>query len=91
MSAAPRTHEHGHHGHGHGSMTAPEPVVEVDLRNAYNGTECAGLETYLHGLPGVTSVHLDRTRCLAHLGYDPTVTTPEQLGERLARDGYRCD
>jgi Cu2+-exporting ATPase len=68
-----------------------EAVVEVDIRNAYNGSEYADLEAYFRALPGVTGVHLDRTRGVAHLGYDPAQTTPERLNERLARDGYRCD
>jgi Cu2+-exporting ATPase len=68
-----------------------EAVVEVDIRNAYNGSEYADLEAYFRRCPGVTGVHLDRTRGVAHLGYDPAQTTPERLNERLARDGYRCD
>ncbi len=84
--------EHNHNGHAVAVAEASPPaVVEVDIRNAYNGTEYADLEAYFRALPGVTMVHLDRTRGVAHLGYDPAVTTPEQLGDRLERDGYRCD
>ena len=95
-------HPHGHEGHhDHGPAPSPEvqtlpapaagAVVEVDIRNAYNGSEYADLEGHFRGLRGVTGVHLDRTRGMAHLSYDPAETTAEQLGERLARDGYRCD
>jgi Cu2+-exporting ATPase len=76
---------------GHSDAESTTSVAEMDLRNAYNATEYADLEAYLHSLPGVTSVHLDRTRGVAHLGYDPTVTTPEKLKQSLARCGYRCD
>ena len=97
--------EHSHHPHGHGghhdhgpapaagAQTLPSPaaapVVEVDIRNAYNGSEYADLEGHFRSLPGVTGVHLDRTRGVAHLSYNPAETTAERLGERLARDGYR--
>jgi Cu2+-exporting ATPase len=81
------TQHHGHHDH---TMAAPS-VVEVDIRNAYNGTEYADLERYFLGLPGVSGVHLDRTRGVAHVSYDPSKTTPEKLGDRLSQDGYRCD
>ncbi len=67
------------------------PVIEVDIRNAYDASEYAGLEECLRGLQGVTAVHLDRTRGVAHLGYDPAVTTPEALEGYLSRCGYRCD
>ncbi|GBF04668.1 heavy metal translocating P-type ATPase [Deinococcus aerius] len=42
-------------------------------------------------MPGVTSVHLDRTRGVAHLGYDPGTVTPEELERRLHAFGYACD
>ncbi len=35
----------------------------------------AGLEAHLAKLPGVKSVHLDRTTGVAHLSYDRAVTT----------------
>src|SRR5438105_254980 len=66
-------------------------IVEVELRSAHDGTEYADLEAYLQTVPGVTSVHLDRTRGVAHLGYDPSVTSARQLAAALTRCGYRCD
>src|SRR6266540_1799642 len=54
-----------HHNHSHSVAEAPSPVVEVDIRSAYNGTEYAGFEQDLHQLPGVTGAHLDRTRGVA--------------------------
>ena len=79
-------HDHGQHPAG-----APMPVAEVDIRNAYDGSEYAGLEDYLRGLPGVTGVHLDRTRGVAHLGYNPAVTSPDGLKAQLSQCGFRCD
>lgn len=69
----------------------PQAVLEVRLRDLYNGTECAGLEAHLAKLPGVGGVHLDRTTGTAHLSYDPAVTTRQTLEATLRRDGYQCD
>lgn len=84
---ASHSHDHGQMADGQKSLS----VVEVDLKNAYNGTEYADLERYVRTLPGVVTVHLDRTRGVAHLGYDPSQTTPARLEEALLRCGYRCD
>src|SRR6266536_5714580 len=54
-------------------------VIEVDLKNAYDASEYANLESYLSKLNGLHGVHLDRTRGVAHLTYDPSVTTAEQV------------
>jgi len=70
---------------------APTSVLEVDIKNAYNGSELAGLEKYFASLPGVTGVHLDRTAGVAHLSYDPAQTTPDALQSTLRRGGYNCD
>ncbi len=32
-----------------------------------------------------------RTRALAHLTYDPTITNEQRIRDALQRDGYRCD
>jgi len=80
-----------HHEHSHSIAEAQSPVVEVDIRSAYNGTEYAGLEQDLRRLPGVTGAHLDRTRGVAHLSYDPAITTPQRLEDQLRRRGYKCD
>ncbi len=82
------------HDHGHSNVVNAQdtsPVIEVDIRNAHDASEYAGLEEYLRGLPGITAVHLDRTRGVAHLSYDPAVTTPEALGVNLNRRRYQCD
>ena len=73
--------------------TAPasSAVVEVSLKSAYDGSEYADVERSLLGLPGVAAVHLDRTRGVAHVTYDPSVTTPERLEAQLRRCGYRSD
>src|SRR5262245_43191647 len=80
-------HEHSHAANGREGS----PVIEVDIRNAYDASEYAGLEDCRRGLPGVTAVHLDRTRGVAHLGYDPAVTIPEALEGYLSGCGYWCD
>lgn len=79
-----------HNGDAHDTST-PNRVLEVRLRDLYNGTECAGLEAHLAKLLGVSGVHLDRTSGVAHLSYDPAVTTPQNLEVALQRDGYKCD
>ena len=83
------SHDHEHSQVAHTGDGAP--VIEVDIRNAYDASEYAGLEECFRGLPGVTAVHLDRTRGVAHIGYDPAMTTSEALEGYLARCGYRCD
>ena len=42
------------HDHSLSVAEAPAPVVEVDIRSAYNGTEYAGLEQDLNGLSKVS-------------------------------------
>lgn len=66
-------------------------VLEIALRNCHDASEQAGLEGYLAKLPGVSAVHLDRTRCVAHLRYDPGRTSTETLRHRLERDGYAVE
>src|SRR5262245_14443539 len=66
-------------------------VVEVTLRDCFCATELEGLERALSGLPGVLSAHLDRTRSVAHLRYDPARTGADELRERVHRLGYRCE
>jgi Cu2+-exporting ATPase len=78
-------------GHERATVPASSAVAEVSLKNAHDGTEYADLERCLLGLPGVASAHLDRTRGVAHLGYDPAVTTPARLQAQLDGCGYHCD
>jgi Cu2+-exporting ATPase len=66
-------------------------VIEVDLKNAYDASEYANLESYVSKLPGVHKVHLDRTRGVAHLTYDPSVMTAEQIEGDLHGCGYWCE
>ena len=75
---------------GHSRASSPL-VIELDIRNAHDASEYAGLEKYLRSLPGVTAVHLDRTRGVAHLSYDPGATTPEALEKHLYHCGYQCN
>ncbi|GAA5533531.1 heavy metal translocating P-type ATPase [Deinococcus aluminii] len=79
-------HDHsGHHGHH-----APAAVLEVAFRNCHDGSEFANLEQSLARIPGVSSVHIDRTRAVAHLGYDPGSVTEAELRQRLHAAGYDC-
>ncbi len=66
------------------------PVLEVVLTDCWCATEQAGLEAWLARLDGVRQVHLDRTRPVAHLTYDATLTTPERLRAQLEEAGYGC-
>src|SRR5262249_44608222 len=83
------SHDDGHSNvaKAHGSSL----VIELAVRNAHDASEYAGLEEYLRGLRGITAVHLDGTRGVAHLSYDPAVTTPKAIEEHLNGCGYRCD
>jgi Cu2+-exporting ATPase len=72
---------------GHRAPDDVAPVLTVDLHNCYDGTEYAGLEDAVQKLPGVTTVHLDRTRGVLHIGYDPAVTRAADLEEALHRTG----
>jgi P-type Cu2+ transporter len=75
----------------HDRDSASAAVAEVDIKNAYSGSDYANLEACFCDLRGVTGAHLDRTRGVAHLSYDPVVTTPAKLEEELHRRGYKCD
>ena len=44
-------------------------MAEIGIRNAYDASDYACLERCLRELAGVTDVHLDRTRGVAHLSY----------------------
>ncbi|MEV7286349.1 heavy metal translocating P-type ATPase [Streptomyces sp. NPDC093252] len=65
-------------------------VTEIDLSDCSCGTELAALESGLETLPGVHSVHLDRTRSVAHVRYDPERTDPRRLAAALSERGYGC-
>lgn len=76
--------------HGNGADQSAAAVIEVDIRNAHDASEYADLENRFRKLTGVTRVHLDRTRGVAHLSYDPAKTTPEKLEANIGSGGYRC-
>ena len=86
-------HTHADHAAPLTNTSAPEngAVLEVALRDLYNGTECAGLEAHLKEVAGVTGVHLDRTRSVAHLAFDPARTNRAALEAELQKRGYPCD
>ena len=76
------------HAH-HPAPTSADPpsVLEVRLRSCHDASEYVGLEITLQAIPGVTSVHLDRTRGVAHLGYDPHTVSQPELERRLHAAG----
>src|SRR5262245_15172110 len=82
------THDHSDKD---GVAAGSSAVAEVSLKSAYDGSEYADVERSLLGLPGVAATHLDRTRGVAHVTYDPSVTTPERLEAQFRRCGYPCD
>ena len=71
--------------------SAPPAVLEVAFRDCHDASENADAGAWLEGIPGVLSVHFDRTRGVAHLGYDPAAVSAERLRARLKAAGYRCD
>ncbi|KQR35122.1 ATPase P [Deinococcus sp. Leaf326] len=75
------------HAH-HASETAT--VLEVALRNCSSGTDLQDVDTFLHQLPGVIQVHLDRTRSVAHVQLDPALTDERRLRAQLDAAGYTC-
>ena len=81
------------HPDSHKDVTVPasSAVAEVSLKSAYDGSEYADMERSLLGLPGVAAAHLDRTRGVAHITYDPSVTTAERLEAQFQRCGYACN
>ena len=68
-----------------------ERTAEVDLRRCHCGTELAALEEALAALPGVRSAHVDRTRSVARLAYDPGRTGPEKLRAGVEGLGHDCE
>ncbi|GGO39647.1 heavy metal translocating P-type ATPase [Deinococcus humi] len=82
------THNHPQSGTHASGAHLPIKVLEVAFGNCYNGSEFADLERRLSQVPGVQSVHLDRTRAVAHLGYDPEVQTEAGLRAHLHETGY---
>lgn len=66
-------------------------MAEIAVRNAYDASDYACLERCLRGIAGVTDLHLDRTRGVAHLSYDTSRTSPENIRSDVERLGYGCD
>jgi len=80
--------------HAHLSSSARVPqnlVLEVMLKNCYNASEYAALEGNLARVPGIVGVHLDRTRGVAHLEYNPVQISQATLETSLKSAGYFCD
>jgi Cu2+-exporting ATPase len=79
----------GHH-QQHTAHPGGETIAEIALTGCWCGTELSHLEDDLVRQPGVTSVHIDRTRSVAHVGYDPARTDRASLEEYLRHGGYGC-
>ena len=75
---------------GHGGVRPSPKVAEIALRNAYDASDHACLERCLRGLTGIMDVHLDRTR-VAHLSYDASRTSSQQIQSDAEKLGYSCD
>jgi len=70
----------------------PAPkVAEIALRTCFDGTELASLERWLDDRPGVHTASIDRTKSIAHITYDPALTSLGHLCSLLNRRGYTCD
>ena len=80
-----------HDHHQHVTLVSRPAVLEVKLSNCHNAGEQAALESHLKKLEGVTNVHLDRTRAVAHLSYDPSITSPPALEAQVKAAGYLCE
>ena len=88
----PTNSEHEHlNKSGHGPANSLTKVAEIAIHNAYDGSDYVCLEGCLRKLAGITDVHLDRTRGVAHLTYDATQTSSEKIHSDVERLGYRCD
>ena len=74
----------------HDNANLSPTVAEIGIRNAY-ASDYACLERCLRKLAGVTEMHLDRTRGVAHLSYDASQTSPEKIQSDVERLGYGCD
>jgi P-type Cu2+ transporter len=77
-----------HHGSHHAQ--AGLPVAQIELTACYCGTELADLDGTLAALPGVASVHIDRTRSVAHVAYDPARTDQDTLATTVRAGGHGC-
>ncbi|UQN09171.1 copper-translocating P-type ATPase [Deinococcus sp. QL22] len=82
--------DHSIEHHPSPSSTPPTRVLEVAFKNCYDASEFADLERHLAQLEGVESVHLDRTRGVAHLSYLLGSVTERVLRNRLQAAGYAC-
>ncbi|GGM21629.1 heavy metal translocating P-type ATPase [Deinococcus aerophilus] len=76
--------------HQHQPAAGSRRVLEVEFKDCFDAGEYAGLENDLAHVTGVHHAHLDRTRGVAHLEYDPAVVTEAALKERLHAAGYDC-
>src|SRR5439155_3083970 len=94
--APPRTgaFEGGSNARGHDTEDEEPHVsgtmLEISLKNCHDAGDLTGMERFLSNTPGVQSVHLDRTRAVAHVTIDPQATNAAALHEALRRAGYGC-
>ena len=65
--------------------------AEIRLRDCYDASEQAGLESFLVHQSGVEAVAVDRTRAVAQVTYASNVTSPQKLAHLLTGAGYGCD
>jgi P-type Cu2+ transporter len=67
-----------------------EQTVVLDVRPMWRGSQTAGLEAALARRPGVREVSANPVAQTATVVYDPTATSPEDLGRWVTECGYHC-
>ncbi|HET6211482.1 MAG TPA: heavy metal translocating P-type ATPase [Micromonosporaceae bacterium] len=65
-------------------------MLEIAFGNCSCAGELADLERQLGALPGVTGVHLDRTRAVAHVSYRTGETSERVIRDQVRTRGYEC-
>jgi Cu2+-exporting ATPase len=82
--------QHHHHDHRQSAAGGGSVALEISLKNCHDAGDLAGIERLLSEAAGVRSVHIDRTRAIAHVTIDAQATSAEALHEALRLAGYGC-
>ena len=82
--------KHARHDGAAGAAGSLEATVVLDVRPIWRGSETAGLEAALARRPGVREVSANPVSQTATVAYDPTETSPEDLGRWVTECGYHC-
>ncbi|HEX2863848.1 MAG TPA: heavy metal translocating P-type ATPase [Deinococcales bacterium] len=76
----------GRAGQGSGALA----VTDVCLHDCHDGSELVGVEELISKLPGVLGVRVDRTRMVARVSFDPTLTGEERIQAGAEAAGFGC-